>query len=42
MDYRSICIALVTAIVVYIGCRVMYHVGYMARVREEKVARGIN
>lgn len=42
MDYRAICIALVTAIVVYIGCRIMYRIGYMARVHEEKVARGIN
>lgn len=42
MDYKSICIALVTAIVVYVCCKIMYHIGYMARVHEEKVARGIN
>lgn len=42
MDYQSISIALATAIVVYICTRIVYHVGYMARVREEKSAKGIH
>ena len=41
MGYQAISIALATAIVVYVCDRIVYHICYMARVREEKSARGI-